>query len=136
MADVRSVFTVLFTAWGVALVTLLLFVLTLIWVGQQRILASALRTGGLLTASIVLVVGITALAAWQTWFELFHRLLFVSGSWLFSYSDTLIRLFPVEFWSDATLALCGLSLVGGLLAALCGSLWDSQLRRRSRLQPG
>jgi len=42
---------------------------------------------------------------------------------LFSYSDTLIRLFPVEFWFDATLTISVLSLAGGLLLALIGWRW-------------
>jgi integral membrane protein (TIGR01906 family) len=83
-------------------------------------LASALQAGGLLTSGIILTIATLAVFAWQTWFDLFHRFLFVPGSWLFAYSDTLIRLFPVEFWFDATLTISLLSFVGGLLMVLIG----------------
>jgi hypothetical protein len=35
----------------------------------------------------------------------------------------LIRLFPVEFWFDATVIIALLSLVGGLLVAFTGWIW-------------
>ena len=48
------------------------------------------------------------------------------GTWLFSYSDALIRLFPVEFWFDATVMLAIIGFVGGLALALGG--WQIQLK--------
>jgi uncharacterized membrane protein len=69
---------------------------------------------------LILSIALLAVFAWQTWFDLFHRFLFVPGSWLFSYSDTLIRLFPMKFWFDATLTISLLSFVGRLLLMLIG----------------
>jgi len=52
---------------------------------------------------------------WQ-FFTLFHELFFTGDSWIFEYSDTLIRLFPLRFWQDLFLfipiliAICGLAL--------------------------
>jgi uncharacterized membrane protein len=73
-----------------------------------------------------------AVFTWQTWFDLFHRFLFVPGSWLFSYSDTLIRLFPVKFWFDATLTISSLSFVGGLLLVLIGRQCQIAMEKPSR----
>ncbi len=83
-------------------------------------LASAIQPGGLLTSGIILSIALLAIFAWQFWFETFHLFFFKPGSWLFSYSDTLIRLFPVEFWFDATLTISVFSLAGGLSLALIG----------------
>jgi integral membrane protein (TIGR01906 family) len=89
--------------------------------------ASALQSGGLLTSGTIFTIALLAIFAWQTWFDSFHLIFFEPGSWLFSYSDTLIRLFPVEFWFDATLTISIFSLAGGLLLALIGWRWRKAL---------
>lgn len=63
-----------------------------------------LQRGGRLAVALVAGLGaFAALAFWQ-FFTLFHGLFFEGDSWLFLYSDTLIRLFPIRFWQDAFLA--------------------------------
>jgi integral membrane protein (TIGR01906 family) len=94
-----------------------------LWGRGERQLASAIQPGGLLTSGIIVFIGPLAVFAWQFWFSTFHLFFFEPGSWLFSYSDTLIRLFPVEFWFDATLTISLLSLIGGLFVALIGWQW-------------
>jgi uncharacterized membrane protein len=69
-----------------------------------------------------------AVFAWQFWFNTFHLIFFKPGSWLFSYSDTLIRLFPVEFWFDATLTISSFSFASGLLFVLLGWRWQKELK--------
>lgn len=120
MADVRAVFGSVLRAEWVAFMLLLLLGLDLWKAGGRLALASALRSGGLLTSGIILTLAFLALFAWQFWFETFHLFFFKPGSWLFLYSDTLIRLFPVDFWFDATMMISALSLAGGLLLALVG----------------
>ena len=48
----------------------------------------------------------------------FHSLFFEGDTWLFLYSDTLIRLFPIRFWQDTFLFAAGLAVAGGLGLAL------------------
>ncbi len=127
MEDVRAVFIRVFAAWHAALSVVALLALILWLSGEAKALAWAISTGGWLTAGLIAGIGMMALLAWQAWFELFHQLFFAPGSWLFSYTDTLIRLFPVQFWSDATLAISGLSLTGGLLAGYAGWRWSRAL---------
>ena len=55
------------------------------------------------------------LISFQALFTNFHLLFFEGDSWLFFYSDTLIRLFPVQFWQDIFLAFGILTLAGGIL---------------------
>jgi len=50
----------------------------------------------------LVTIGLLAYANFRLFFTLFHRLLFEGDSWLFAFSDTLIQLFPVTFWMDAT----------------------------------
>ena len=125
MADVQAVFKAVLRVWQITLV-LLLFSGFVFWKSrEQRAFSSALRSGGLFTSGIILAIGLMAFFAWDTWFELFHRFFFVPGSWLFSYTDTLIRLFPFEFWYDATLTISALGFVSGSLLALLG--WRGQI---------
>ncbi|MBI3152597.1 MAG: TIGR01906 family membrane protein [Chloroflexi bacterium] len=129
MADVQAVFQSVFRVWQAAFILLLILGIALWRMGDRVALASALQSGGLLTSGMLLSIALLALFAWQTWFNLFHRLFFVQGSWLFEYSDTLIRLFPLEFWSDATFAISIFSLVGGLLIAFIGWRWRIMLEK-------
>ena len=97
----------------------------LAWRAETRpALAAAIKWGGSLTAGLVAVVGLLAIIAWRFWFVAFHQIFFAPGTWMFEYSDTLIRLFPEKFWFDAALTISGLSLFGGLLLALIG--WRRQ----------
>lgn len=120
MADVQAVFQSVMRTW-LAVLLLLLLMGSILWQrGERQALASALQAAGFLSSAIILAIALLALFAWQFWFNTFHLLFFEPGSWLFSYSDTLIRLFPIRFWFDATLTLSILSLAGGLLLALIG----------------
>lgn len=123
MADVRIVFQWVFQIWKVTLILILLVGFILWRRGEREIFGSALQNGGFLTSGIILSIGLLAVFAWQNWFKTFHLLFFKPGSWLFSYSDTLIRLFPMKFWSDATVTITAFSLIGGLLMAFIGWQW-------------
>jgi len=120
MADVQAVFQSVLRVWQAAFILLTLLSFIFWKKGERKALASAIQSGGLLTSGIILSITLLAIFGWQFWFETFHLFFFKPGSWLFSYSDTLIRLFPVEFWFDGTLTISVFSLVGGLLFALFG----------------
>ena len=122
MADVRSVFEFVLVTGQIAFILLVLIGL-LLRRSRQDALASALQSGGVLTGALILLIGATAIVAWQSWFNTFHLLFFKPGSWLFLYSDALIRLFPDKFWFDSALTISGLVLVGGLLATIFGWRW-------------
>ena len=121
MQDVQSVYGATWRAWQIALVVSLLAGFGLALRAQTRpALTTAIQWSGLLTASLVAVVGLLAVVAWQFWFVGFHQVFFAAGTWTFEYSDTLIRLFPERFWFDAALTIAGLSVVGGLILACLG----------------
>ena len=77
------------------------------------------KRGGWLTLFLVVVLGIAASINFWAFFEQFHHLFFTGDTWIFYYSDTLIRLFPMRFWSDAFL-MEGIIVVGGALALALG----------------
>ena len=120
MADVQAVFQSVLRVWQAAFILLILLSFIIWKKGERKALASAIQSGGLLTSGVILSIALLAILGWEFWFNTFHLFFFKPGSWLFSYSDTLIRLFPVEFWFDGTLTISVLSLAGGLLFALFG----------------
>ena len=78
-----------------------------------------LRRGGWLMIGLVIAIGLFgAIAFWQL-FTLFHALFFQGDSWQFLFSDTLIRLFPIQFWQDAFI-WAGVISVGGALGLALG----------------
>jgi len=129
MQDVQSVYQAVWRAWKIAVFLLFLSGLLLAWRKANRSsLASAIKAGGLLTAGLVVAIGLAAVLAWQSWFTTFHQVFFAPGSWTFDFSDTLIRLFPEKFWFDIALTISALSLSAGLLLAVAGWRWQMALR--------
>ncbi len=85
-------------------------------IGWQAELAAGFRRGGWLLLGLILGVGGFAAISFMQFFTAFHALFFEGDTWLFYYSDTLIRLFPIRFWVDAsTFILGGSALLGFLL---------------------
>jgi integral membrane protein (TIGR01906 family) len=58
------------------------------------------------------------LIGFSVFFVFFHQIFFESGTWVFRFSDTLIRLFPERFWRDTFIAIGLLSIAGGLVLGL------------------
>lgn len=114
MHDVKVVTKKGLAIWNVCLLVLLAF-----WVWSWRKKQSiafhqGLSRGGWLTIGLVTTLSLFGAVAFWQFFTLFHALFFEGNSWIFQYSDTLIRLFPLRFWQDAFIA-AGLIVVGGAL---------------------
>ncbi len=82
-------------------------------------------------ATLVLIAGLVVLAimGWQTFFSDFHALFFSEGTWTFSISDTLIRLYPEQFWIDSAAAVAGLILLTVIVVLI--SCWPTGRRREA-----
>jgi integral membrane protein (TIGR01906 family) len=90
---------------------------------QTRVVGfRAMTHGGLATAILLLAIALFILLAWNVFFVQFHELLFPPGTWTFSYSDGLIRLFPEKFWFDLGVILSGGTLLEGVVLAIIGYL--------------
>jgi integral membrane protein (TIGR01906 family) len=119
MHDVKGVTKGALRGWYVSLV-LLVGLGAWAWFGNWwQAYRQGLMRGGWLMIGLVVVLGLFgAIAFWQL-FTLFHKLFFQGNTWIFEYSDTLIRLFPLQFWQDAFL-WAGVISVGGALALALG----------------
>ena len=73
-----------------------------------------LMVGLAVTIGLIVVVGIALNPnVFDVFFAGFHSLFFEGDSWIFLFSDTLIRLFPIRFWQDAFLLAAVIALGGG-----------------------
>ncbi|MDX2141090.1 MAG: TIGR01906 family membrane protein [Chloroflexota bacterium] len=95
----------------------------LLWRRDRARLWVALRVGALLTLGGIVGIILFALVGWDVFFTGFHNVFFENGTWYFLTSDTLIRLFPEQFWFDTAI------VIGGLSALQAGFLYLI-LRRR------
>jgi integral membrane protein (TIGR01906 family) len=82
---------------------------------------AGLRRGGWLTLGLAAtggVIGTIGAAGsgdlFWSFFSDFHGLFFSGDSWLFAYSDTLIRLYPVKFWEDAITYIAAIAALGAI----------------------
>ena len=126
MADVKLV---ILSAFGAGALLILISVIAIIYL-RRRTLGGVRR--GLFAGSIVtlvLIIGLGTLAAlgWQQFFTEFHRIFFAAGSWTFALEDTLIRLFPGQFWIDAGLVIAALVLVTAVVTLIL--TWPTRRRR-------
>lgn len=82
--------------------------------------ARAMFQAGVFTVTAVLLVLLFMGVAWGAFFTLFHDLFFPPGTWTFNYTDSLIRLFPEQFWFDFALLWTGSILLLGAAFILIG----------------
>ncbi len=82
--------------------------------------------GGWLTAGLLGTILFLSIVSFHSLFTNFHLIFFEGNSWLFLYSDTLIRLFPIRFWQDVFLFF-------GITTLAAGILLGWLLPRKSRL---
>lgn len=89
--------------------------------GQWQVYRQGLKRGGWIMVGLAGALGIVVLVGmflipdlFWAFFSGFHALFFEGDTWLFAYSDTLIRLFPMRFWQDTILFAALIAVLGGL----------------------
>jgi integral membrane protein (TIGR01906 family) len=113
----RDVKTLTQIAFGAAFVAGLIGITdaVFLWRRSRETLRRALFYGALVTLALVATIIIGAVVNWEGFFVGFHELFFQNGTWYFPTSDTLIRLFPEQFWFDAALTIGGITVITSLL---------------------
>lgn len=95
-------------------------------INARQTLRRGLFDGALLTLSIIGFIVFMALVAWDLFFDAFHGIFFESGTWRFSYSDTLIRLFPEQLWFDIAIFIGGLTSLGAIIILIVVWQWGKK----------
>lgn len=128
MEDVKLVYDRLTVAAAILLTAAVAAGIGLALRGERCTIWLALALGGSLSLALLVFSGVWMLIGFDAFFTQFHGLFFEAETWVFSYSDTLIRLFPLTFWLWA-----GLIIVGGVSAvALLLLFVGSRAHRRCR----
>lgn len=83
----------------------------------------AVSAGGWLTLGIIGLILATVILNFNALFTAFHQIFFEGDTWLFYFSDTLIRLFPMRLWQDLFIAIGVFTIAGALFFALKGRRW-------------
>jgi len=125
MKDVKRVTKAALILWYVVLAVLLGLAVWSKFGHWEPAYRQGLMRGGWLmvglavTIGLIVVIGI-AISPDVFWnfFVGFHKLFFEGDTWLFLFSDTLIRLFPIRFWQDAFLLAAITALGGGIALGL------------------
>ena len=84
-------------------------------------LRGALLGGAGLTIAILLSIVVYLFINFNTFFTQFHQVFFESETWIFLWSDSLIRLFPIRFWQDTFIFVGGGAILEAL--AIAGIAW-------------
>lgn len=126
MADVKGV---LGLSFFIALVMFVLAVVACVYLARRYKggIRRALFSGAVLTLVGIVVLTVLAVIGWQTFFTQVHALFFADGTWTFRVDDTLIRLFPEQFWTDSAVTIAVLVLAATILTLV--ATWPTKARR-------
>jgi len=126
MADVKLV---ILSAFAGGALLILLSIIAIIYLRRRSTggVRRGLFAGSIVTLVIILGLGTLAALGWQQFFTEFHRIFFASGTWTFALDDTLIRLFPGQFWVDAGIAIAALVLIAAVVTLVL--TWPTRKRR-------
>jgi integral membrane protein (TIGR01906 family) len=125
MEDVKRVTQGALNVWYISLASLVMLGGWSWREGWMQAYRQGLMRGGWLMVGLAGAIGLIVVIGilvnpnvFWNFFAGFHSLFFEGDSWLFLYSDTLIRLFPLRFWQDAFLWAAVIALAGALALAL------------------
>jgi integral membrane protein (TIGR01906 family) len=128
MRDVRTVFG------GLAIAAVISVVVLAVAAARRKDRAAtwrAVRQGAIWLVAVVVGLGVFALVAFDTLFEVFHEVLFPAGSYDFDpATERLVQLFPFQFWQESAIAvgivIIAISAVVGVVAHARASRPSSQ----------
>jgi len=126
MLDVKNLVQIMLIIWpliGIAILGMGVLSMREGWLSQFWL---AVSRGGWAAVGLILAVLFGVLVSFNALFTGFHRIFFSGDTWLFQFSDRLIRLFPLTFWQDAFIFMGILVFAGGLLAGILGKHYSRQ----------
>lgn len=120
MVDVKNLVQAAYSAWWIMLAVLAGLGIWAWRGGWSGAYLHGVSRGGWATLGLIVTVLVAVAVSFQALFTEFHRLFFTGDTWIFEWSDTLIRLFPMRFWRDAFILVGALTISGAVLCILVG----------------
>jgi integral membrane protein (TIGR01906 family) len=131
MRDVRTLFGAALRVQLVALLAIVVLGL-LLWRTRFRVAVPAgLLAGSLATLGIAVLAVPVILLGFDGFFVRFHEIFFSGDSWQFSNADTLIRIYPEQFWVDVSRITAAIAVVQAVVLAALSLWWLRAARRRA-----
>ena len=121
MADVKALFLRVYRVQWISAVLMIALASLAAWRLRREafvVVASWLRRGVVLTATVILLLGLLSAVAFNQVFIVFHYIGFPQGNWVFDpRTEYLVQVFPFGFWRDITL------FIGVLILLEAAALW-------------
>ncbi len=114
MEDVKELGKVLLNVWMLLLALMVGLAVAAPRLGFWETVRRGLNRGGQLTVGLIVLALIFVALSFNWLFTEFHHIFFEGDTWLFQFSDTLIRMFPLRFFQDVFIAIGVLTLLGGV----------------------
>ncbi len=119
MEDVKRILDIFFPF---LYVSAFLSLTALIILRDLSLVGKALISVSIITLLILLFALLVSLVNYDLAFEVFHNYLFDPYSWRFHPSDTLLRIYPMKFWYDATIFVILFSMTLSLISVAVGAI--------------
>jgi integral membrane protein (TIGR01906 family) len=87
-----------------------------------------LLTGASGTIALLVALVVLVLVGFDTFFTAFHRVFFTGETWLFDFTDTLIRLYPPQFWFDAATIIGVTTIIEAIVLGVLAWRWGKATR--------
>jgi integral membrane protein (TIGR01906 family) len=103
---------------------LIVYIVIVIWAKIKNHLHwvwAAASKGGWLTLGLIGAILAAVVISFDALFTAFHKVFFVGDTWLFYFSDTLIRLFPMRLWQDAFIFMGIITVAVALFFGIYGN---------------
>ncbi len=120
MLDVKNLVQFMLIAWPLTGIAILGIGLLAFRFGWPREYWLTVSRGGWAAVWFIIALLAGVAVSFNALFTGFHRIFFSGDTWLFLYTDTLIRLFPMDFWRDAFIVMGVFMLAGGLAVGFLG----------------
>ena len=117
MADVKGLISLLYLVALVGIIGSVLFGIYMCRKNGSGIHAGV-RLGSIFSIIFMAAVAVIAVLGWDSFFRGFHKVFFADGTWEFYADDSLIRLFPPQFWVDSGIAGGGLFVLLAIILFL------------------
>ena len=132
MRDVRRLFGIALRGQLIALVVIAALALGLARTRFRTVVPLGLLAGAVATLAIAVLAVPLILLGFDGFFSRFHEIFFSGDSWQFNDADTLIRIYPEQFWQDVSRLAAGIAVAQALVLVPLAWWWHRAARRGLR----
>jgi integral membrane protein (TIGR01906 family) len=132
MRDVRRLFGIALRGQLIALVVIAALALGLARTRFRLVVPLGLLAGAVATLAIAVLAVPLILLGFDGFFTRFHEVFFSGDSWRFNNADTLIRIYPEQFWQDVSRLAAGIAVAQALVLVPLAWWWHRAARRGLR----